>query len=174
MNIGTILMMMSAKIATQGLLKIKIFWNKGYDVIISVHYVTNKILSLISYYIVDVDMWSKFGNSSTSIRDVIITLTLSGFDQKNHFFEGWSYFSFNNLGLALGIALRCYTTVEKGFKVKVKKFWWLSLTFVKVKREKLVGGAFLTPSPILNRALFFISLFKVSKIHGSNEIDVQC
>ena len=136
MNMVTILMMISAKIATQGLLKIKIFWNKGYDVIISVHYVTNKILSLISYYIVDVVMWPKFGNTSASIRDVIITLTLSGFDQKNHFFEGWSCFSFNNFGLALGIAL--------------------------------------TPSPILNRALFFISLFKVSKIHGSNEIDIQC
>ena len=142
MNIVTILMVMSAKIATQGLLEIKIFWNKGYDVIISVHYVTNKILSLISYYIVDVVIWSKFGNSSMSIRDVIITLTLSGFDQKNHFFEGWSYFSFNNLGLALGIALRCYTTVGKGFKVKVKKFWWLSLAFVEVKGEKLVGGLF--------------------------------
>ena len=29
---------------TPGLLKIKVFWNKGYDVITSVHHVTNKIL----------------------------------------------------------------------------------------------------------------------------------
>ena len=28
---------MSAKLATLGLLKIKLFWNKGYNVIISVH-----------------------------------------------------------------------------------------------------------------------------------------
>ena len=33
----------------------------------------------------------------------------SGFDQKNTFFEGWSWFKFNNLGLALGIALEFYT-----------------------------------------------------------------
>ena len=35
---------MSAKIATLGLPEIKIFWSKGYDVIISVHDVTNKTL----------------------------------------------------------------------------------------------------------------------------------
>ena len=39
------ILMMSAKIATPGLLKVKVFRNKGYDVIISVHDVTNKILS---------------------------------------------------------------------------------------------------------------------------------
>ena len=37
--------MMPAKMATLGLLKIKIFSNKGYDVIMSVHEVSNKILS---------------------------------------------------------------------------------------------------------------------------------
>ena len=65
--------MMSAKMATPGLLKITVFWNKGYDVIISVDDVTNKILSRDSNYIVDVVMWPKFGNSSISMREVIIT-----------------------------------------------------------------------------------------------------
>ena len=51
-------------IATLGLLEIKIFWNKGYDVIISVYDVTNEIISRDSYYIVDVVMWTKFGNSA--------------------------------------------------------------------------------------------------------------
>ena len=46
--------MMSAKLAALGLLKMKLFSNKDYDVIISVHYVTNKILSFDSNYIVDV------------------------------------------------------------------------------------------------------------------------
>ena len=64
--------MMSAKMATLGLLKIKVFWNKGYDVIISVHDVTNKILSRDSNYIVDVVMWPKFGNFSISMREVNI------------------------------------------------------------------------------------------------------
>ena len=36
--------MMSAKMATLGLLKINLFGNKGYDVIIFVHDVTNEIL----------------------------------------------------------------------------------------------------------------------------------
>ena len=67
------ILMMSAKMATPGLLKIKVFWNKGYDVIISVHDVTNKILSRDSNYNVNVVMWPKFGNSSISVREVIIT-----------------------------------------------------------------------------------------------------
>ena len=48
-----IILMMSAKMATPGLLKITGFRNKGYDVIIYVHDVTNKILSRDSNYIVD-------------------------------------------------------------------------------------------------------------------------
>ena len=81
-----IILMMSAKMATPGLLKITVFWNKGYDVIISVDDVTNKILSRDSNYIIDVVMWPKFGNCSISMRKVIITSILKGFDQKNHFF----------------------------------------------------------------------------------------
>ena len=68
--------MMSAKMATPGLLKITVFWNKGYDVIISVDDVTNKILWHDSNYIVDVFMWSKFGNSSITMREVIRTSIL--------------------------------------------------------------------------------------------------
>ena len=54
--------MMSAKMATTGLLKIKVFWNISYDVIISVIDVTNKILLHDSNHIVDVVMWPKFGH----------------------------------------------------------------------------------------------------------------
>ena len=50
------ILMMSAKMANLGLLKIKIFRKKGYDVIISVHDVTSKILSRESNYIVNVVM----------------------------------------------------------------------------------------------------------------------
>ena len=45
--------LVSAKLATLGLLKIKVFQNIGYDVITSVHDITNKILSRDSIYIVD-------------------------------------------------------------------------------------------------------------------------
>ena len=41
------ILMMSAKMATPGLLEIKVFLNKGYDVIIYVHYVTNKFYHVI-------------------------------------------------------------------------------------------------------------------------------
>ena len=49
-------LMISAKLATLGLLKIKVFRNKGYDVITSAHDVTNKILSRDSNYFVDAVM----------------------------------------------------------------------------------------------------------------------
>ena len=48
--------MMLAKMATPGLLKITLFQNKGYDVIVPAVDVTNKILSRDSVYIVDVFM----------------------------------------------------------------------------------------------------------------------
>ena len=67
------ILMMSAKIAILGLLKIKVVWNKGYDVINYVYDVTNKILSRDSNYNVDVVMWPKFGNSTIPMRKVIIT-----------------------------------------------------------------------------------------------------
>ena len=65
--------MIPAKMGTLGLLKIKLFWNKGYDVKIYVHDVTNKILSRDSNQIVYLVIWPKFGNSSTSVREVIMT-----------------------------------------------------------------------------------------------------
>ena len=130
-NIFTILMI-SAKLATPNLLKIKIFQNKGYDVIISDYDVTNKFFSHESNYIINVVMWPKFGNSGNFMREVVITSILWGFDQKNHFFEGWSWFEFNNLGLALDMTLKFYTSVEKVLKQKVRKFLGLSPTFVEV------------------------------------------
>ena len=67
-------LLMSAKMATLGLLKIKVFWNKCYDVINPVYDVTKKILFCDSDFIVNVVMLSKY--QSISIREVIITLIL--------------------------------------------------------------------------------------------------
>ena len=64
--------MISAKLATPDLLKIKIFQNKGFDVIIPNYDVTNKILSRKSNYIIDVVMWPKSGNTGISIIEVIV------------------------------------------------------------------------------------------------------
>ena len=74
-NMVTVLII-SAKMATPAFLKIKVFWKNGCDVIISVHDVNNKILSRDSNYNVNMVMWPKFGNSSISLREVIITLIL--------------------------------------------------------------------------------------------------
>ena len=52
-NTFTVLVM-SAKLATPGLLKVKIFQNKGYDVTFLDFDVTSKFLSRDSNYIVDV------------------------------------------------------------------------------------------------------------------------
>ena len=70
------ILMMSAKMANPVLLKIKVIWNDGYEIITSAHDVTSKILSLDSNYIVSVVMWPKFGNTSLSMREVIITSIL--------------------------------------------------------------------------------------------------
>ena len=112
--------MMSAKMAAPSLLKITVFWNKGYGIIIRVDDVIDKILSRDLNYIVDVFMWPKFGNSSISMTEVVTTSILQGFDQNSCFFEGWSWFKFNNLGLI-----------------------WYKL---EITGEKLVGGLFAPPS----------------------------
>ena len=70
------ILMMSAKLSSPALLKLMIFQNKGYDVIILEYEVTNKILSRESNYVVDVGMWPTFGNCSISMRKVIITSML--------------------------------------------------------------------------------------------------
>ena len=62
----------SSKLAILGLFKTKVFWNKGYGVIGSVHEATNKILLGDSNYSVDVVIQPKFGNSRISIREIII------------------------------------------------------------------------------------------------------
>ena len=64
--------------------------------------------------------------------------------------EGWPWFKFNNLGLALGKNLKFYTSVAKGLKLKVIKIWGLNLKFVEVTGGKLVAELF-APLSILNR-----------------------
>ena len=97
MDMATILTM-SAKMATVGLLRIMVFGNKGYDVVISVHDFNNKILSSDSNCIVDVVIWPKFGNPRISIREVIVTSILYGFGKKTYF----SWFKLSNLVLKRG------------------------------------------------------------------------
>ena len=50
--------------------------------------------------------------------------------RKTAFFEGWSWFKFNNLGLALGTNLKFYSSLR----------FTLIPTFVEVTGKKLAGG----------------------------------
>ena len=52
---------------------------------------------------------------------------------------------FNNLGLALGVALKFYASVAKGFKLKVRRFWELNPTFGEDIGEKQVRESFCPP-----------------------------
>ena len=78
--------------------------------------------------------------------------------RKAAFFEGWSWFKFNNLGLELGKNLKFYTTVVKRSKLKVKKFLWLISTFTEKAEEKLVGRGGLLIYILRYKKLTFSSL----------------
>ena len=58
--------MMSLKLGTLGLLEIKVFWDRCFDVIVFAHEeqnVKNKTLSREADYVVDAVVRPKFGNS---------------------------------------------------------------------------------------------------------------
>ena len=116
--------MMSAKSTTPGFLKIVIFWNKSYEVIISAHDVRSKILHCESNYIVD-GVWPKFYVLSffQFLEDLI----------KNRFFRSW--FRFNDLGLLLGMVFKFYCSLVKGLELKVRTSWWLISKLAEVTRE---------------------------------------
>ena len=63
---------MSVNLTTPSLLKRKILRNESYDVIIFDYGATKKVLSRDSDDIVDLVLRPKFGNSSVSVREVII------------------------------------------------------------------------------------------------------
>ena len=67
--------------------------------------------------------------------------------RKTAFFERWSCFKFNNLGLALGTNLKFDTGVVKESKLKVRMFWETNSYFVEFTREKLVERLFGPPHP---------------------------
>ena len=74
-----------------------------------------------------------------------MTLSPENLEHRTKFeIEGCFYFRFNNLELALSMALKICTNVAERLKLKVRNFWKLIPIFVEVIREKLVGRLFLT------------------------------
>ena len=103
------ILMMSAKLVTLGLFKVKILWNEGYVVKVFVHCATNKILSCDSIYNVDVVFWPKFGNSSISMKELIITLISSIYwQEKPAFLRGVLVSSLLISGLYISANLRVF------------------------------------------------------------------
>ena len=136
-------LMMPSKITD--LLKITVFWNKGYDVIIPVDEVTNKILPRDSNYIVDVIVWPNFDNSTILSEKLSQPQFYKDSTRKSAFFEGWSWFKFNNFGLALGTNLK--TSKAEKLKLKVRKF--LASYTGKAGKWDLFAA-----TPILNRVSY--------------------
>ena len=66
--------------------------------------------------------------------------------EKSNILEGYSAFKFNNLELALGMALTFDTSLAKALILKVRNFGGLISTFVEATREKLIVGVLLAPS----------------------------
>ena len=84
-------------------------------------------------------MWLKFCNSSVSKEEVIVPQFYKDLTRKTNIFEEYSWLKSNILGwLALGMALKLYTSVAKGLKLKIRMFWRLIPTFLK-KHGKLNG-----------------------------------
>ena len=66
-----------------------------------------------------------------------------------NFFDGCSWFKFNNLRLALVVTLKFYTSVP-GLKLKSRNFLGIISKFVEITGEKLVGGGELFEPHILS------------------------
>ena len=113
-------------------------------------------------------LWQSFINNSNCIEEVInFMMDLTWIAA---IFEGWSWFKFDNFGLALVTALKFYTSVAKGLNLKVRMFCRLIPMFVEVTGEKLVRGVFF-PFPSRIRLIFHLSIVSVrSNIIWSLEI----
>ena len=121
------ILVLSAKLAILALLKIKVFWNKNYDLEILVHEVIKKILLRCSSYNVDVLMWINCVNFSIFMREVIIRMT-----RKRNFLEACTWFKFNELVLELGMTFKICASLSKEFKTIVRHFGALFPTFLEI------------------------------------------
>ena len=72
--------------------------------------------------------------------------------RKIAFFEGWSWFKVNNLGLALGKNLKFDISLSKGLKIKGQKVLGANFyTCTSYRGKTGRGGAGFLASPILNK-----------------------
>ena len=94
-------LMMLTKLAPLSLLKIKVFWNKGYDAIILVYNVANKILSHDSNCIAVGSCVQSLVNVAFPWEKLSQPQFYKDLARKNNFFEGCCWLKFNYFGLEL-------------------------------------------------------------------------
>ena len=94
------------------------FLSNNHETFLNTSMTSEKMSLRDSNYIPIAIMLSKFGYSLGVI--------------KSTFSEGWSWFKFNKLRLALDIALKLYTSGEKELKLKVRKIAGLVPMFAEV------------------------------------------
>ena len=94
--------------------------------------------------------------------------------RKTAFFEGWSWFKFNNLGVALGTNLKFYTSLSKGSKLKVRKFWRANSYVCRSYRGKTGRGAFLHFSIILQNIFYAAEVANLCKKKLENTCTGWC
>ena len=136
---------------------------KGYDVIILVHNVTNKILLCDSIYTVDMVMWPEIGNFSIAMIEVIFNFIKIG--PEKPLFWGVVLVQVQYFGrLALGISLKFYTIMAKGLKLKVRKILGLIFAFVELTGEKLIVRLFAHPPSQIGLNCLYLWLWQWSTI----------
>ena len=135
--------MISAKLTTLVFPNIKIFSIKSYNVMNSVYSVTSKILLRDSNYIVFVIWWPNLGNYQFYERHYQNLNFTRIWPKNSSFFEGYTWFKFNNLRLTLDMALKFYTSVAM---IKTKSQRILATKFCRVYRGKN-GRGHVAPFP---------------------------
>ena len=98
------ILMMSAKFATPGFLKIKVFLDKYYDVVTSVHDIINKIFSNESSYIVNVVRFFYFYNIGKKVVNKFTKLSNIGLSMECFTADVFQFFSKKSQNLAFGWA----------------------------------------------------------------------
>ena len=159
------ILMMPVEMAILGSLEVKVFWKK---------LMTSSFLSMTYptqlFRVTNVILWKwSCGQNLLTLAFVWETLSqlqsYKDLTKKATFFEGWSWFCFNSLRLALVMNLKFYTNDTKRLKLKVRMFLGLTPTFVEVWKlqEKNWLGDYLPNSPswigLLGR--IFLSYFMI-------------
>ena len=139
------ILMMPANISTLDLLEIKIFWEKDYGATTFVYGVTNKFLHVAQIIL---QMWS-CDHSLVFLWEKLHQF-YKNLTRKPTFFEGWSWFQFNNWDWHYGFVIlhQCGKIIQ----TKSHKVFGANFYVCRSCRGKVGRGAFLPPTPpILNR-----------------------